>query len=116
MRSGPLVWILAGLIGGIWLPWRRVPEASAKIAVPAPAKACETARSAPANPVLTFQSDIQPILSARCQPCHFPGGVMYEQLPFDRGETVHKLNTKIFSRIKDEKEQALIRAFLEQGR
>lgn len=41
---------------------------------------------------------------------------MYERLPFDRAETVHKLGTKLFTRIDDEKEQARIRAFLEQAR
>jgi hypothetical protein len=116
MRSGPLVWILAGLIGGIWLPWSRVPEASAKIVASVPAETCEADHSTPTTTLISFESDIQPILSARCQPCHFPGGIMYQQLPFDRGETVHKLGTKLFTRIKDEKEQARVRAFLAQAR
>jgi hypothetical protein len=115
MRSGPLVWILAGLIGGIWLPWSRVPEASSNTAAPVTARECDAGSSAP-TPVVGFESDIQPILSTRCQPCHFPGGVMYEHLPFDRGETVHKLGTRLFTRIKDEKEQAIIRTFLEHTR
>ena len=58
-----------------------------------------------------FKTDVQPILS-RCTPCHFEGGVMYEKLPFDRGETVVKLGDKLFSRIKDEKERAVIRRFI----
>ena len=58
-----------------------------------------------------FKTQIQPIL-ARCQPCHFPGGKMYERLPFDRPETVVKLGTKLFTRIRDEKQRELIRQFL----
>lgn len=40
---------------------------------------------------------------------------MYERLPFDRAETIRVLGTKLFTRIKDEREQALIRTFLEQA-
>ena len=39
---------------------------------------------------------------------------MYERLPFDRPETIKKLGTKLFTRIKDEQEQRLIREFLSQ--
>lgn len=39
---------------------------------------------------------------------------MYERLPFDRAETIKTLGTKLFTRIKDEKEQHLIREFLAQ--
>ena len=60
-----------------------------------------------------FKSDVQPIL-ARCQPCHFSGGTMYERLPFDRPETVHKLGEKLFSRINAENERKIIREFLAQ--
>src|SRR6266849_541719 len=59
-----------------------------------------------------FATQIKPILQARCQPCHFPGGKVYDHLPFDRPETITKLGTKLFTRIKDEKEQRLIREFL----
>jgi hypothetical protein len=59
-----------------------------------------------------FAKDVRPILEKRCQPCHFPGGRMYEKLPFDRPETMHKLGTRLFTRIKKEDEQAVIRAFL----
>src|SRR5213083_2839031 len=50
----------------------------------------------------TFASDIRPILQSRCQPCHFQGGQMYEKLPFDKPETITKLGTKLFTRIKNE--------------
>jgi TolB-like protein/Tfp pilus assembly protein PilF len=62
----------------------------------------------------TFASDIRPILESRCQPCHFQGGKMYEQLPFDKPETITKLGTKLFTRIKNEDQQRLIRAFLSE--
>lgn len=59
-----------------------------------------------------FKTSIQPILSTRCQPCHFAGGKMYAALPFDDPKTITKLGERLFSRIKDEKEQKLIRRFL----
>jgi hypothetical protein len=39
---------------------------------------------------------------------------MYERLPFDRPETVHKLGEKLFSRINAENERKIIREFLAQ--
>jgi uncharacterized membrane protein len=60
-----------------------------------------------------FDSEIKPIFQARCQPCHFQGGKVYDKLPFDKAETITKLGTKLFTRIKDEKEQQKIREFLE---
>jgi hypothetical protein len=59
-----------------------------------------------------FARDVRPILEKRCQPCHFPGGKMYGKLPFDRAETIDKLGTKLFTRIKKGDEQAVIRGFL----
>lgn len=61
---------------------------------------------------IDFTRDVRPILEKRCQPCHFPGGKMYNSLPFDRAETIDKLGTKLFTRIKKEEEQAVIRSFL----
>lgn len=61
-----------------------------------------------------FHTQIKPILQQRCQPCHFSGGVMYQRLPFDRPETIKTLGTKLFTRLKDEKERELIRTFLSQ--
>jgi hypothetical protein len=62
-----------------------------------------------------FQTQIRPILEKRCQPCHFTGGKMYVKMPFDRPQTIHTLGEKMFTRIKDPKEQALLRAFLAQA-
>jgi len=72
-----------------------------------------SAAQRPAAP-LDFQRDVRPILDARCQPCHFTGGKMYEKLPFDRPETIVRLGTKLFTRLKDEKQRAVIREFLAQ--
>jgi hypothetical protein len=65
----------------------------------------------PKHPV-DFDKEIEPILKAKCQPCHFPGGKMYEKRPFDRPATIIALGEKLFTRIHDEKDRALIRAFL----
>ncbi|MBV8857395.1 MAG: hypothetical protein JOZ02_10725 [Acidobacteria bacterium] len=59
-------------------------------------------------------TQVRPLLESRCTPCHFAGGTMYARLPFDRPETIAKLGTKLFTRIKDEKEQQLLRDFLTQ--
>jgi hypothetical protein len=87
---------------------------------PAPATAREPAGLAPSQPAaepisVDFATQVRPILESRCQPCHFPGGKMYDRLPFDRAETVHLLGEKLFTRIKAADDQALIRAFLAEG-
>lgn len=61
-----------------------------------------------------FETEIRPIFQTKCQPCHFPGGQVYDRMPFDKPETINRLGTKLFTRIKDEKEQRLIRDFLAQ--
>jgi hypothetical protein len=69
-----------------------------------------TATAAP-KPV-DYQRDIRPILDAKCQPCHYPGGKVYAKLPFDKPETIVKLGEKLFTRIHDEQQRAVIRRFL----
>ena len=73
-------------------------------------------RAAPPTPLQTveFARDVRPIFEKHCQPCHFTGGKMYDKLPFDRSETIVRLGTKLFSRIKDEQQRAVIRQFLAQ--
>jgi hypothetical protein len=68
-----------------------------------------------AQPKIDFLTQVKPIFEARCQPCHFSGGKVYDKMPFDRAETIKRLGTKLFTRIKDEKEQLLIRQFLVQN-
>ncbi|HEX2123216.1 MAG TPA: hypothetical protein VHL59_16410 [Thermoanaerobaculia bacterium] len=94
-----LLWLLFQLLWS--LPYPEPPPERA----PAPKPAAAAAQVA-------FARDVQPILERRCTPCHFPGGTMHAKLPFDRGETIDRLGTKLFSRIKDDKEQELIRKYL----
>src|SRR3989454_11133261 len=69
--------------------------------------------AAPASaPKPDFDKEIKPIFQSRCMPCHFPGGKVYDKLPFDQPGTITRLGTKLFTRIKDEKEQRLISEFL----
>lgn len=83
------------------------------VGVDGPAKPRDvSAPPAAASKPVDFAKDVRPILERRCQPCHFEGGKMYARLPFDRPETIVKLNTKLFTRIKAEEEQQIIRAFL----
>jgi hypothetical protein len=90
MRS--LVLILVLLCGAMASAATRVPRAgSAKV---------------------DFAKDVRPILDAHCKPCHFEGGAVYAKMPFDRADTIYRLGTKLFTRIQDEKEQRVIRAFL----
>jgi len=39
---------------------------------------------------------------------------MHTRLPFDQPQTIQNLGEKMFTRIKDEQEQALLRSFLAQ--
>jgi hypothetical protein len=73
------------------------------------------ARAVSAPPRVDFDSRIRPILEAHCMPCHFPGGKMYDRLPFDRAQTIRILGEKMFTRIKDEHEQEVLRSFLAQA-
>lgn len=61
-----------------------------------------------------FAAQVRPILEGGCRPCHFPGGQVYGSLPFDRPATIRRLGTQLFTRIRDEEQRALIRAFLGQ--
>jgi hypothetical protein len=62
-----------------------------------------------------FKGSVRPLLEKQCQPCHFKGGKVYAKLPFDDPKTIRLLGTKLFTRIHDEKEQAVIRTFLAQA-
>ena len=64
---------------------------------------------------IDFKSQIQPIFQKRCSPCHFPGGKMYERLPFDTSSTILMKRESILKRIKDEEENKLLREFIEQN-
>lgn len=63
---------------------------------------------------ITFSTQIQPIMIKNCSPCHFPGGKMYDRLPFDKDTTIINHNAGILRRIKGD-DNALIKAFVEQS-
>lgn len=69
--------------------------------------------SAEPSPKPDFEKEVKPIFQSRCMPCHFQGGKVYDQMPFDKPETITRLGTKLFTRITDEKERGVIRAFIE---
>jgi hypothetical protein len=92
-------------------PGAAVAPALSSLSAPKPA---HPVSSATPSKRVDFTTQVRPLLESRCTPCHFAGGTMYERLPFDRPETIKTLGTKLFSRIKDEKEQQLIRDFLAQ--
>jgi hypothetical protein len=62
-----------------------------------------------------FDTQLKPIFKSKCMPCHFSGGKMYDKLPFDNPETIKKLGTRLFTRIKQEDERRLIEDFLTQA-
>src|SRR5262245_14026108 len=71
-----------------------------------PATSAQTVADRP-----TYASDVRPILQSSCQPCHFQGGQTYEEWRFDKPETISTLGTKLFTRMKDEDQQRVIREF-----
>ena len=109
MRKGALVLVLVTILGAYAC-------APAKLTVLSAAPIAEL-RSTPASSLskVDFTTQIRPILEAKCQPCHFSGGKVYQRMPFDRPETIKTLGTKLFTRIKDENDRKLIRDFLSQN-
>jgi len=65
---------------------------------------------------IDFDTQIKPIFVSKCMPCHFQGGQMYDRLPFDRPQTIRKLGTRLFTRIKEENDRRLIEEFLSQDK
>ena len=71
-------------------------------------------RSSGSRPRVDFETQLKPVFQSKCMPCHFSGGKMYEQLPFDKPATIRKLGTRLFTRIKEENDRRLIEEFLAQ--
>ena len=71
--------------------------------------------SSAAKARVDFDTQLKPIFKSKCMPCHFSGGQMYDRLPFDRPETIRKLGTRLFTRIKEEDSRRLIEDFLAQS-
>jgi hypothetical protein len=74
------------------------------------------AKSPATKPRVDFDTQLKPIFKSKCMPCHFAGGQMYDRLPFDKPETIRKLGTRLFTRIKEEDHRRLIEEFLTQSR
>jgi len=105
---------LAVLLAAAGTCARGAPELAEAPAPMPPRAAVAPAHSTPARAV-DFQTQVKPLLEARCSPCHFAGGRMYEKLPFDQPATIHHLGERLFTRIQVAEEQALLRAFLAQS-
>lgn len=63
---------------------------------------------------ISFAVHIQPILQNKCNPCHFPGGKMYESMPFDQAKTILDHPEGVLKRFKKGEEGRLMRAFLKK--
>ena len=66
---------------------------------PPPPPTTPQALGAPGD-VADFTRDVQPILARTCQPCHFPGGKMYQPMPFDDPATVAAHKDGVLRRLK----------------
>ena len=64
---------------------------------------------------IDFKTQIQPILQKNCSPCHFPGGKMYEKMPFDKSETIIS-HEAVAKRLEDKNEITLIKNFIQQNK
>lgn len=62
---------------------------------------------------IDFEMDIVPILKARCSPCHFPGGKMYEKMPFDKSKTIRDHAAGVTRRLK-EQDLNKLKSYLDQ--
>ena len=77
--------------------------------------ACDKERAQAPGPDGVFETQVKPLLVARCSPCHFEGGKVFQKLPFDRAETIRKLGaTRMFTRITEESNRVILRAFLSE--
>jgi hypothetical protein len=90
-------------------------EGASAAATPAPAASASPAPSPTPTPEpIDFAKQIQPLLEEKCTPCHFPGGRMYDRLPFDREETIRTLGQVLFTRLQDPVDREMLRTFLAQ--
>lgn len=63
------------------------------------------------SPDSAFVSVIVPVLQDQCAGCHFPGGAMYKDLPFDDEQTVLGLGDAVMVQL-DGKGQDRVREWL----
>jgi hypothetical protein len=55
------------------------------------------------------------MLKLNCSPCHFPGGKVHDEYPFDDYKTAFRLKNQLNTRIKDENDQGIVRRWIETG-
>jgi len=65
---------------------------------------------------IQFATQVQPILQRKCSPCHFPGGKMYERMPFDKDSTIISHQAGILKRIKEGEDNLIIKTFILQNK
>jgi hypothetical protein len=63
---------------------------------------------------INYKVQVLPILQKKCTPCHFPGGKMYDRMPFYNSQTIISHEAGVLKRFKDEQEIALIKQFIQQ--
>lgn len=88
------------------------PQPAVATARPTPAPTAVPSAEPAAEPV-TFEAAVRPILARRCDPCHNPGGRMYERLPFDDADVVASHSEGVARRLKDPEEKAVFERWLE---
>ncbi len=76
------------------------PPAAEPVSAPIAVSPAPVEPPAPAPPAGLFAASVRPILEAHCSPCHFPGGRMYERLPFDKPETLASNRQGVLRRLK----------------
>jgi len=92
---------LAALSGACARPDAAARAAAAPAIAAAPAvPTAEPTKPGPAGP--TFDAAVRPILEARCTPCHYPGGKMYDRLPFDQPSVLSSHADGVRRRLKGE--------------
>jgi hypothetical protein len=63
---------------------------------------------------INYKTQLQPVFQKNCSPCHFPGGKLYEKLPFDNGATIIDHLAGVLRRIKNEEDIKLIKQYAAQ--
>ena len=64
---------------------------------------------------ISYATQVMPLLQKKCSPCHFPGGKMYEKMPFDKAETIIQHEPSVLKRVKNDNAMAIVKQFLQQN-
>jgi hypothetical protein len=80
--------------------WSIVLVWSFAVSVGRPGRPAGQEPAPPAPKPVTFTANVAPLLAARCQPCHFKGGKVYDRLPWDDYDAVRKAGAKLNTRLK----------------